>query len=134
MQRLCSTFARGWPGIRLLILRLGAGIPLIFLSMQTLLGADPAWPPRVVLAAIGAFGGIFLIFGLWTPIAGAVIALTQLMVVFSQPLLKQSYPFAHVFLLVLGAALAMLGPGAWSIDARLFGRKRLIPPSSSVLI
>ena len=28
----------------------------------------------------------------------------------------------------LGAALAMLGPGAWSVDARLFGRKRIQIP------
>jgi putative oxidoreductase len=28
----------------------------------------------------------------------------------------------------LGAALAMLGPGAWSVDARLFGRKRIRIP------
>jgi hypothetical protein len=25
----------------------------------------------------------------------------------------------------IGAALAMIGPGAWSLDARLFGRKRI---------
>ena len=30
----------------------------------------------------------------------------------------------HVFLGLLAASVAMLGPGAWSIDARLFGRKR----------
>ncbi len=29
---------------------------------------------------------------------------------------------------VLGAVLAMVGPGAWSIDARLFGRKRIDMP------
>jgi putative oxidoreductase len=28
----------------------------------------------------------------------------------------------------MGAALAMLGPGAWSVDARLFGRKRIHIP------
>ena len=133
MQKLYSNFARGWPGTGLLILRLAAGIPLIFFSMQSLLGADPARPVRVVLEAGGAVGGIFLIAGLWTPLAGVLVALTQLVVLFSQPFFKQSYPFAHVFLLVLGAALAMLGPGAWSIDARLFGRKRLIPPSSAPL-
>jgi hypothetical protein len=30
----------------------------------------------------------------------------------------------HVFLAVLSVSVAMLGPGAWSVDARLFGRKR----------
>jgi putative oxidoreductase len=118
----------------LLILRLGAGIPLILLSMQSLLGAERAQPVRIVLDAIGAVGGILLIVGLWTPVAGAVVAATQLMLLFSEPFLQQSYALAHVFLPVLGAALAMLGPGAWSIDARLFGRKRLIPPSSASLI
>jgi uncharacterized membrane protein YphA (DoxX/SURF4 family) len=30
----------------------------------------------------------------------------------------------HIFVAVLCISLAMLGPGVWSIDARLFGRKR----------
>ena len=30
-------------------------------------------------------------------------------------------------LAVLGASLAMIGPGAWSLDARLFGRKQIEP-------
>lgn len=39
------------------------------------------------------------------------------------PSLGQS-ALIHVFLAVLAVGLAMLGPGAWSVDARLFGRKR----------
>lgn len=65
--------------------------------------------------------------GLWTPVAGAAVAVTQLWVLFSQPFWNHRYPFLHVFLSLLGAALAMLGPGTWSVDARLFGRKRLVP-------
>jgi hypothetical protein len=34
----------------------------------------------------------------------------------------------YILLGTLGAALAMLGPGAWSIDARLFGRKYIDIP------
>lgn len=34
-------------------------------------------------------------------------------------------PWTHLLLAALGAGLAMLGPGAWSVDSRLFGRKRL---------
>ena len=55
---------------------------------------------------------------------GALIALDELWIAFS---LYSSHPdghWNHVFLAVLTAGVAMLGPGAWSIDARLFGRKR----------
>jgi hypothetical protein len=30
-----------------------------------------------------------------------------------------------IMLATVGATLAMIGPGAWSIDARLFGRKHI---------
>jgi hypothetical protein len=35
-------------------------------------------------------------------------------------------PCALILLAAVGVALAMLGPGAWSIDALLFGRRRMI--------
>ena len=128
LQRLYSSFARGWPGGGLLILRLGAGIPLIYFSIGGLTGADLVPPVSAALEAVGVIGGILLLIGLWTPIAGTAVALAQLVLLFSKPFSKQIYPFVHFFVPVLGAGLAMLGPGAWSIDARLFGRKRLIPP------
>ena len=111
----------------LLLLRLGAGIPLIYFAIASLLVPESRELARLVLGGLGAIAGVLLIIGLWTPVAGAVVAVTQLWVLFSQPFSKHTYPFLHVFLALLGAALAMLGPGAWSIDARLFGRKRLTP-------
>ena len=36
-------------------------------------------------------------------------------------------PWASILLGTLGGALALLGPGAWSVDARLFGWKRIDP-------
>jgi uncharacterized membrane protein YphA (DoxX/SURF4 family) len=113
----------------LVVLRLGAGIPLIYFSVASLMGADLAQPARITLDAVGAVGGVLLLIGLCTPLAGAAVSLTQLVLLFSQTFSKQISPFVEFFVLVLGAALAMLGPGAWSIDARLFGRKRLSPPS-----
>jgi uncharacterized membrane protein YphA (DoxX/SURF4 family) len=67
----------------------------------------------VARESIEAGGAFFLILGLWTPVAGALIALDEL-----------DGHWTHLFLAVLTAGVAMLGPGAWSIDARLFGRKR----------
>ena len=69
-------------------------------------------------------GGIFLIAGLWTPPAGILIAIVEFWIAWS--LYRSRLPAAemHVFLAGLSVSVAMLGPGAWSVDARLFGRKR----------
>jgi putative oxidoreductase len=123
MQRLFSAFPYGWPGFGLLLLRLGLGIALVAFAIS---GFFPAFgePVALVRDSIEAAGAIFLILGLWTPVVGALIALDELWIALS---LYSSHPdghWNHVFLAVLTAGVAMLGPGAWSVDARLFGRKQ----------
>ena len=76
---------------------------------------------RTILPMLSTGGGLFLLAGLWTPIAGALVAGLELWNALSQPG-DQSTTF---LLGTLGAALALLGPGAWSFDARLFGWKRI---------
>ena len=68
--------------------------------------------------------GLFLCAGLWTPIAGGAAAIIGLWGVFG----RSGDPWSHILLAIVGAGLAMLGPGAWSVDARLFGRKRINIP------
>jgi putative oxidoreductase len=123
MQRLFSTFPSGWPGLGLLLLRLIVGIALVCLVAIGLFGPDG---DRVTIAPdlVAAAGGILLIAGLWTPATGAVIALNELWIAFSVYFSHLDGHWTHIFLAVLTAAVAMLGPGAYSIDARLFGRKR----------
>jgi uncharacterized membrane protein YphA (DoxX/SURF4 family) len=75
-------------------------------------------------AIIGAAAGLLLLFGLWTPIAGTLIAAVETWNVLTQ----QTTPLMSVTLAILGATLAMIGPGAWSVDARLFGRKHIDTP------
>ncbi len=115
LQRLFSTFPDGLPGTGLLLLRLVAGFVLIY---HGFIGpsADPAareW--------ITAGTGILLIVGLWTPLTGVLVAIIELWIAISRP----SDLCTPLLVGALGAGLAMLGPGAWSIDARLFGRKRI---------
>jgi uncharacterized membrane protein YphA (DoxX/SURF4 family) len=73
---------------------------------------------------IEAAAGTLLLAGLWTPIAGMVMVPAELWITFAQ----SEHLRSHILLAVIGAALAMLGPGAWSVDARLFGRKRIRIP------
>lgn len=119
MRRLFSTFARGWPGVGLLLLRVVAGIALLWNAFPTLLAA-PQLAPAILQVLAGA-AGILLILGLWTPLAGAVVTIIEVWNAFSQA----ADPLLHIILGSLGAALALLGPGIWSVDARLFGVKRI---------
>ncbi len=72
---------------------------------------------RIALVCVG----ISLLCGLWTPVMGSFAAVIELLIAFSP---AGGNP-THILLTVLGISLALLGPGAWSIDARIFGRKRI---------
>jgi uncharacterized membrane protein YphA (DoxX/SURF4 family) len=75
----------------------------------------------VWLQVIAAGEGIFLLAGLWTPVVGVLLAVTELGIVLTgTDQLRNT-----ILLAAMGIVLAVLGPGGWSIDARLFGRKRL---------
>lgn len=123
MQRLFSGFADGWPGTGLLLLRLLTGTALIHFGLAGL-GEAPQLPV-VVLQVTGMGAGILLLIGLWTPVAGALAAIVQVSIAFLRYSSHSGDPWIPVVQAVLSAALAMLGPGAWSIDARLFGRKHI---------
>ena len=71
---------------------------------------------------VGAVLGIFFILGLWTPVVATLAALDQIWIAFAFS--SSQSVWIHTLLAVMCASLAMLGPGAWSIDARLFGRRR----------
>jgi putative oxidoreductase len=122
LQRLFSTFPNSWPGFGLLLLRVGVGTALIYLGTSSLFGT-PGTPITIARDLIEAAGGVFLLAGLWTPVAGALVALDELWIGLTLYPSQQDGRWHHIFLVVLTASVAMLGPGAWSIDARLFGRK-----------
>ncbi|AXC12815.1 hypothetical protein ACPOL_3530 [Acidisarcina polymorpha] len=71
--------------------------------------------PRV----IGGCAGFLLLLGLWTPICGTSIAVAEVWIA----LALSDHSGVPILLAASGATLAMIGPGAWSVDARLFGRK-----------
>ena len=120
MQRLFSTFPQGLPGIGLVLLRAAVAIPLVQQAIVGLLNASPPAP----LGLVAAGAALPLLVGLWTPMAGVLVAVAELGLALSHP----AEPWTFVHFGTLGAALAMLGPGGWSVDARLFGRKHIQIP------
>jgi putative oxidoreductase len=118
LQRLFSMFPNGWPGAALLLLRLVAGILLIYDGVVALRTGPATLTTILQSAAVGA--GTLLILGFWTPIAGTLVMLVELCFL----LLETTHAQDNILLAALGAALAVLGPGIRSIDALRYGRKR----------
>jgi len=118
VQRLFTTFANGWPGFGLFIQRLVTGIVLLFHGIMPLTQVPAAGPliPRIAGAVLGSL----ILMGLWTPLAGALVVVMEFWNAITGTGNEPS-----LMLAVLGGTLAMIGPGAWSIDARLFGRKHI---------
>jgi hypothetical protein len=105
VQRLFSTF----PG----------GLRAAGLGLPTVASESP-----VLLEVVAAGGAILLPISLWTPLAGALIAIAEL----GLAVLLPAEPWTYVHFGTISAALAMLGPGGCSLDARLFGRKQIQIP------
>jgi uncharacterized membrane protein YphA (DoxX/SURF4 family) len=108
------------------LLRLLTAVILIYFGIASVLEAAPL--TIVVLQIMGAAAGILLLAGLWTPVAGTLAAMVKVWIAVSRVSSHSGDPWISIAQAVLGVVLAMVGPGAWSIDARLFGRKRIDMP------
>ena len=111
MRRFPSTVLRGWPAIGLLVMRVAVAAAIVC--------RRPASDPVEVCAALLLLGGT------WTTVVAALIAGLEL---WRSAL--QSGGWISVLLSAMAVALALIGPGGWSIDARFFGWHRIEIPYS----
>ncbi len=101
-------------------------------------GVNTGGPPSLVTRGLGAsalLAGGALGVGILTPGAGMVAAVVGL-VGAARPDLASSGGLecgqnAALLIAVLSAAVALVGPGAFSVDARLFGRREIVLPPAS---
>lgn len=119
MQRLFSNFANGWPGAGLLLQRVLMALLLVRFGIADLTGTS-SFSPALTQVIDGCAASLILV-GLWTPLVGALIVILGLWIAITHA----ADNWVAIVLATLGGTVAMIGPGAWSIDARLFGRSRL---------
>jgi uncharacterized membrane protein YphA (DoxX/SURF4 family) len=118
MQRLFSTFPNSAPGAGLLLLRFCGGGQLILEGLQYV-SSHASWAAHG-LGFAQLLTGTLLILGWWTPVASACVALLAIGLALSD---NRWEP--HIAQAGIALGLLALGPGAWSIDARLYGRKHI---------
>lgn len=134
MPRLYTRFPNRAPGIGLLLLRAATGVTLIVHSSFIVQMQDL----RIIAVAMGLLAfvsGMALLAGFLTP----VVSIVALIIVASTGL--SWFPAFNggvvagnhlsIDVAVMAAAIVLLGPGAFSVDALMFGRRKIIIPSAS---
>jgi uncharacterized membrane protein YphA (DoxX/SURF4 family) len=129
LQRAFSGFPTGYPGLALLLLRLVVGGAASLQAWLLITANHGAVNSSVVVALLAFVVGLALIVGFMTPIASVLLSAggLLLMVDSSVPghLLLFESGMARLEFIVMSAALISLGPGALSLDARLYGRREI---------
>jgi uncharacterized membrane protein YphA (DoxX/SURF4 family) len=119
VKRFFSHFLNSWPGVGLALLRLTLACGLLADALARTLEPGTF---QVLLPLGECLATMLLVMGLWTPVTGAVVCVLQLGMALttsgSTELLLQRA--------AIGLCVMFLGPGIWSIDARLFGRRRIV--------
>ena len=119
MRRFISNFVGGRPALGLLLIRIAAGTALAIDGKVRVQFGEPLLPLTLGLLEVAT--GAVLIAGLWTPVAGILSMALSIgeILVFHDTLCPA------ILLACMGAGLALIGPGALSVDAWLFGLKRI---------
>ena len=137
LQRFFSTFPSGLPGLGLVLLRLTLGAGLIGRGVLSFGERAEAGLTPWGLDVLGIPLGAALLVGFLTPALATVAVLTNLGTATMRIALGHTGTLegelSRLLLAAIAAALALLGPGAFSVDARLFGRREIVVPRSKAV-
>jgi hypothetical protein len=129
LQRTFSGFPSGCPGFALLLLRFGVGGTTSLQAVLLIAATHHAAAAGELVAALVIITSLALIIGFMTPIATVLLCLGGILVTIDSGIagylpLFESW-IARLEFIVMAAALICLGPGAFSLDARLYGRREI---------
>lgn len=117
VRRFLSSFPAGAPGIALLVMRAAAVIALVSRAMAWVASSSSL----LLLGGAASFLlAILLLAGFVTRVSGALAA----------ALLAMGATGSMFYAVAIAGAIALLGPGAYSADARLFGRRTIVVAGS----
>jgi len=122
MQRLYSMFPKGAPGIALALMRLSLGAEFARDGWWASASYQHEW-----LMLSVAVLAVCLCLGLFTPMMCAICAVSELV---AWALDGLHWDQAHACTMMNAVSLALLGPGAYSLDGRAFGRRQIVFPPS----
>ncbi len=144
-----STFPHGWPAAGLLLLRSAAGVVLIIQGASSFGSKYESGFPFLGVALLTITVGALLLIGFLTRFAGALAVLAAVGSMFLRfPTPSAGFPKTGLFetglfetglfetriiaglVVVIAVAVVCLGPGVFSVDARLFGRREIIIPKN----
>jgi uncharacterized membrane protein YphA (DoxX/SURF4 family) len=132
LQRLFSTFPGGRPGLGLLLLRAVVGGVATALGVLYLSGLFEKTPSILAAAFVLIIAGLAVLVGFMTPLASLLVAACIVASALSWLPTPSSPALAAPLMALVVAAtatgVALLGPGAFSLDGYIFGRREIVIP------
>src|SRR5262249_48892463 len=129
MRRPFLSFPSANAGAGLLLLRLAVGVTTISEAAPFLVGSERSAAIRAAAAAIAMVGATIMVgFQTSSAALGLVLAGIAWLSFGGMPVNSWLSPLALVLLAADALSLMLLGPGAFSLDALLFGRREIPIP------